>query len=67
MIEAFVRRGGGLLVGGLGWSWRGNESGVPYPGNVLGRSFGFQFTRDYFEADSLKPVALLGGASRWFW
>ena len=65
-IEAFVRRGGGLLVGGVGWSWRGNDSGVPYPGNVLGQSFGFRFTRDYFEADSLKPVPLSGGPARWF-
>jgi hypothetical protein len=60
-IEAFVRRGGGLLVGGLGWSWRGNDTGIPYPGNVLGQPFGFRFTRDYFDADKTKPIPLTGG------
>jgi len=60
-IEAFVRRGGGLLVGGLGWSWRGNDKGEPYPGNLLGQAFGFRFTRDYFDADRSVPIPLTGG------
>jgi len=58
-IERFVQRGGGLLVAGLGWSWAGNDSGVPYPGNQLGEPFGFRFTRDIFYTSPTSPLPLL--------
>jgi len=62
LIERFVRDGGGLLVGGLGWSWEGNDTGKPYPGDVLGTPFGFRFTRAVFYPDSRQVIPLLSVA-----
>lgn len=54
-IDAFVRRGGGLALGGLGWSWRDYHQLAPcwegprtvdiadYPMNQLGALFGIAF------------------------
>ena len=64
LIERFVRSGGGLLVGGLGRSWRGNDTGIPYPGNQLGAPFGFMFTRDYFDLDPRVPMPLMSPSER---
>lgn len=58
-IERFVRGGGGLLVAGLGWSYKLYGPGTPYPGDVLGGAFGFSFTQDVFEADPRQPFPLL--------
>ncbi len=63
MIADFVRGGGGLLVGGLGWSYRENPDRhppAPYPGDELGKAFGFAFTLDAFEAPAGKRIGLLG-------
>lgn len=62
-IEAFVRAGGGLLVGGLGWSQAQYQPGQRYAANDLGAPFGFQFTLDYFEVDPRKPIPLDPGGS----
>jgi hypothetical protein len=47
----YVREGGGLLLGGLGWSWVGysKKPVEDYPANRLAAPFGFGFTRDTFE------------------
>jgi len=51
-VVNYVRSGGGLLLGGLGWSWLSNneiEAGlVEYPANRLATPFGFSFTSDAF-------------------
>ncbi len=63
LIAQFVRAGGGLLVGGLGWSYRENPDlhpPVPYPADELGKVFGFSFTHDAFEAPAGKRIGLLG-------
>jgi hypothetical protein len=59
LIEQFVKRGGGLLVGGLGWSFHDQGPGGPYAANELGRPFGFGFTTDAFRADPNQPLPLL--------
>jgi hypothetical protein len=66
IIETFVRNGGGLLVGGLGWSfwekgpWSGPDllerPGEGYAANVLGERFGFAFTHDKFEPKPTNPA-----------
>ncbi len=67
LIEDFVHGGGGLLVGGLGWSYaqQGGPNGTaptaPYAADLLGKPFGFAFTRDAFESDSRKPITLQSG------
>lgn len=52
-IVAYVRSGGGLLLGGLGWSWiafNNEELGIEeYPSNRLAASFGFSFTKDVLD------------------
>lgn len=50
-VVAYVRDGGGLLLGGLGWSWMGysQKPMEDYPANRLAAAFGFGFTRDAFE------------------
>lgn len=55
MLEGFVRAGGGLLVGGLGWSHSQERPLQAYAANVLGQAFGFAFTDDAFvsEEDTL--------------
>ena len=61
LIESFVRDGGGLLVGGLGWSyWQYNtqKPPPPYAADELGKPFGFSFTRDAFQYDVRKPIPL---------
>jgi hypothetical protein len=60
LIEQFVTRGGGLLVGGLQWSYfqQGSRDRV-YAANELGKPFGFAFTLDAFEKDSSRPLPLL--------
>jgi hypothetical protein len=65
-IKQFVRNGGGLLVGGLGWSYwqltnlHPETPDGPYAADELGKAFGFSFTRDAFRAPEGEPVALLG-------
>jgi hypothetical protein len=64
LIEQFVKRGGGLLVGGLGWSFRlyGERFHArpgAYGANELGMPFGFAFTLDSFRADPNQPLPLL--------
>jgi hypothetical protein len=67
LIEHFVQGGGGLLVGGLGWSYAqqggpsGTASTAPYAGDLLGRPFGFAFTRDAFEPPGDTPITLQSG------
>ena len=64
LIEEFVQRGGGLLVGGLGWSYAqqggpyGTASTAPYAGDLLGKPFGFAFTRDAFVSPGDTPITL---------
>jgi hypothetical protein len=66
-IETFVVSGGGLLVGGLGWSYaeQGGPNGVaataPYAADVLGQRFGFAFTRDAFASTGDTPITLEPG------
>ncbi len=66
-IESFVRKGGGLLVGGLGWSYEqqggpgGSPAITPYAANELGRAFGFAFTPDAFGARDDAPIELAPG------
>jgi hypothetical protein len=62
LIERFVREGGGLLVGGLGWSYAQQGPRQPYAANELGKPFGFAFTADAFVGDRSKPIRLLTGA-----
>ena len=58
VIEAFVRRGGGLLVAGLGWSFYGYhpEPGRVQPADMLGEHLGFRFTRNMFQPQGLIPL-----------
>lgn len=60
LVEQFVLDGGGLLVGGLGWSYadQGPE-GVPYAADQLGEPFGFKFSLNAFQSDPNKPIPLL--------
>jgi hypothetical protein len=66
-IEAFVWGGGGLLVGGLGWSYAeqsgpgGTAATRPYAADLLGKPFGFAFTRDAFESPGNTPITLQPG------
>jgi energy-coupling factor transporter ATP-binding protein EcfA2 len=59
LIERFVRDGGGLLVGGLGWSYAAYGPKRPYAADELGKPFGFKFTLDAFKADPNQPFLLL--------
>lgn len=67
LIEDFVRSGGGLLVGGLGWSYaqqggpNGTSATAPYPADLLGKPFGFAFTRDAFKSPGDTPITLEPG------
>lgn len=61
LIERFVRGGGGLLVGGLGWSYADYGPSGSYAADELGKPFGFAFTLDAFVADGGKPIPLLAG------
>lgn len=67
IIVDFVQNGGGLLVGGLGWSFAeqggpgGGAATVPYGADQLGEPFGLSFTRDAFEFDRQEPLRLLPG------
>jgi hypothetical protein len=67
LIANFVRAGGGLLVGGLGWSYaqqggpQGGDATTPYAADELGKPFGFRFTTDAFDSDRNKPITLLRG------
>lgn len=58
-IERFVREGGGLLVGGLGWSYAQEGSDAPYAADLLGVPFGFRFSLNAFEASPQQPIRLL--------
>lgn len=70
LIEAFVEAGGGLLVGGLGWSYAeqggpgGGPATLPYAANQLGERFGFEFTDQSFWVDTENPIRLLPGESK---
>jgi hypothetical protein len=59
MIERFVREGGGLLVGGLGWSYAQEGHDAPYAADELGVPFGFAFSLNAFEANPRRPIRLL--------
>lgn len=67
LIETFVKAGGGLLVGGLGWSHAeqsgpgGGPATGPYAANLLGQPFGFLFTSDAFQIEGDRPITLLPG------
>ncbi|MEO5820214.1 MAG: caspase family protein [Vicinamibacteraceae bacterium] len=67
LIEEFVQNGGGLLVGGLGWSYAqqggpgGTAATAPYAADLLGQPFGFAFTRDAFESPGNTPITLQSG------
>lgn len=67
LIEQFVEYGGGLLVGGVGWSYEqqggpdGSWSTRPYAADELGVPFGFAFTTDAFQFEGNKPINLLSG------
>ncbi|MFI5077000.1 MAG: hypothetical protein ACHQRO_06635, partial [Vicinamibacteria bacterium] len=67
LIEDFVQNGGGLLVGGLGWSYAeqggpdGTSATAPYAADLLGRPFGFAFTRDAFQSTGDTPITLQSG------
>jgi len=64
-IERFVQNGGGLLVGGLGWSYAqasgpGQTAAVdPYSADELGEPFGFAFTEDAFQFSPGQFIPLL--------
>ena len=61
LIERFVRAGGGLLVGALGWSYleyAEKKPPPPYAADELGRAFGFSFTNDAFQYDVREPIPL---------
>lgn len=60
-IVNFVRQGGGLLMGGLGWSYAGQYRGADtlYSGDALGKPFGLSFTLDYFDPDRSVPIQLM--------
>jgi hypothetical protein len=64
LIEGFVDAGGGLLVGGLGWSYAdqggpaGTAATAPYAADVLGQPFGLAFTRDAFAPAGDTPITL---------
>lgn len=58
-IERFVREGGGLLVGGLGWSYAQQGPDAPYAADELGKPFGFAFSLNVFEANPERPIRLL--------
>jgi hypothetical protein len=70
LIEDFVSNGGGLLVGGLGWSYaqqggpQGTAATTPYAADLLGQPFGFAFTRDAFESPGDTPITLQSGQMR---
>ena len=59
LVEGFVAEGGGLLVGGLGWSYAEQGPGGPYAANLLGAPFGVTFSLNAFEASPTKPIRLL--------
>jgi hypothetical protein len=58
-IERFVRDGGGLLVGGLGWSYAQQGPEGPYAADLLGLPFGFKFSLNAFQANARQPIPLL--------
>ena len=60
-IVQFVKNGGGLLMGGLGWSYAGQYKGTDtiYSGDILGKPFGISFTLDFFDPDRTVPIKLL--------
>ncbi|MBM3473646.1 MAG: hypothetical protein FJX75_10295, partial [Armatimonadetes bacterium] len=60
-LEAFVRGGGGLLLGGLGWSWQAYQGPLDaYPMNELGRRFGIEWIDGSFsdptDSDQGAPI-----------
>jgi hypothetical protein len=57
-IERFVAAGGGLLVGGLGWSYAQQGPDVPYAADQLGEPFGFKFSLNAFQANARQPIPL---------
>jgi hypothetical protein len=63
LIADYVRRGGGLLVAGLGWSYNAfaPKPREPYPGDVLGASFGLRFTLSSFPSASNRLIQLKPG------
>jgi hypothetical protein len=59
LVEQFVSGGGGLLVGGLGWSYAQQGPDAPYAADLLGEPFGFKFSLNAFEASPKQPIRLL--------
>ena len=51
--------GGGLLVGGLGWSYAQQGPDAPYAADQLGEPFGFRFSLNAFQANPRQPIPLL--------
>ncbi|MBK7371241.1 MAG: hypothetical protein IPJ09_07340 [Saprospiraceae bacterium] len=66
LIMNFVREGGGLLIGGLGWSYHQLYKGLDtiYSADVLGKPFGLSFTLDVFDFNPADPIRLLQGDER---
>ena len=58
-FERFVKEGGGLLVGGLGWSYAQQGPDAPYAADQLGEPFGFKFSLNAFQANPQQPIPLL--------
>ncbi|MGB3174031.1 MAG: caspase family protein [Saprospiraceae bacterium] len=63
LIVNFVQEGGGLLMGGLGWSYDQQYEGTDttYSADDLGKPFGVSFTLDIFDFDKTEPIRLLPG------
>lgn len=59
-IERFVRRGGGLVIADLGWSWVSNEKKPleALPANVVGARLGFGF--EPWHTRGIGPVEIQG-------
>ena len=62
-ILNFVKEGGGLLIGGLGWSYDQLYKGTDtiYSADVLGKPLGLSFTQDAFQLNTKAPIRLLPG------
>lgn len=57
-VVDYVHGGGGLLLGGLGWSWLLDQDELAdYPTGRLAATFGFAFTPDMFVEDVLLQLA----------
>lgn len=59
-IQSFVRRGGGLIIAGLGWGWLYLNPGLTlrdhHPGNIILASMGLAFSNGYVEASKASEI-----------